>query len=765
MAPPLQQTGSAAQSLSLLRFTPQLPPNLTNDQKRRAHDARVQASRKAAARFVPSGPFDVTFASLRMVIFSIEETSATLVAQVIREELNDTQICKLLERVYNPDPKSEKCVVRSAALYKKIKQARIQLAKNLRDSGSVDVDVIYQCEHYRVEPFKSDKERVSSLGGKVYHMYPIRKDEQEMAFSVVVQPWILELVYPPGHREQYDISFKTNTAPAPPDMPDEAGPLRPNTIFPNDAATEPGMMPMQDVEGVLKSLTLDRRAQEPKHTFQEVTPNAGDSVQKIARKPENSLKKVKATPNKTPTWHPFDSNLRPYQKQPKWLNETAPFNGDPGILGNAQWWMEDYAAREAQISAWDQETRVIKDGRFTRTIALTDADPATAKPGVDFRVVPPLGGTYNAERNFMFHRDSLEGFIRAEDMRAYKIAETAFEDYILKAKVFYTKYTAIQANTQFRAEHPGQWEKKKRAAEVNEQRIKQQVKVHGDYLQEMGQRCGLQLNLSKFAIIGQLEKKLQTAAEEAAKPPPGAFKPRGKGPASLASKTPFAMPPDTPRPAQMALRPRAATRARVGVQLPQTTRHNTGSRAPFAPAPPTTSPPAVSRLPTHEWQASSRSPSASSSPTTIPFPPYNDPTIALAGDVATDFAGDVAGTQQDIHKPAAPLAQKEVRRTNTGRALKDLLAQTGVKSAHEGRVDSARASGEAVGSFQPGMGSFPAGLGRGFRGMIEAGSFECFSAVEWEEEGEWSGSEGTFGGAGDEGEEEEEEDDDEDLYR
>ncbi len=163
MAPPPQQTGGAAQSPSLPRYTPQLPPNITDDQKRLIHDAKVQASHKAAARFVPTGPFDVTYSSLRMVIFSIEETSATLVAQVIREELNDTQICKLLERVYNPDPNSEKRVVRAAALYRKIEQARIQLAKNLRDCGFVDVDVIYQCEYYRVEPFKSDKERVSSL--------------------------------------------------------------------------------------------------------------------------------------------------------------------------------------------------------------------------------------------------------------------------------------------------------------------------------------------------------------------------------------------------------------------------------------------------------------------------------------------------------------------------------------------------------------------------------------------------------------------------
>ncbi|KAK1090252.1 hypothetical protein LTR48_008650, partial [Friedmanniomyces endolithicus] len=154
MAPPPQQTGGAAQSPSLPRYISHLLPNTTSDQKRLAHDAKVQASRKAAARFVPAGPFDVTYTSLRMVIFSIEETSATLVAQVIRQELNDTQICKLLERVYSSDPRSEKRVVRSADLYKKIEQARIQLAKNLRDCGFVDVDVIYQCEYYRVEPFK-----------------------------------------------------------------------------------------------------------------------------------------------------------------------------------------------------------------------------------------------------------------------------------------------------------------------------------------------------------------------------------------------------------------------------------------------------------------------------------------------------------------------------------------------------------------------------------------------------------------------------------
>ncbi|KAK0774669.1 hypothetical protein LTS16_023365, partial [Friedmanniomyces endolithicus] len=749
MAPPPQQTGGAAQSPSLPRYTPQLPPNITDDQKRLIHDAKVQASHKAAARFVPTGPFDVTYSSLRMVIFSIEETSATLVAQVIREELNDTQICKLLERVYNPDPNSEKRVVRAAALYRKIEQARIQLAKNLRDCGFVDVDVIYQCEYYRVEPFKSDKERVSSLGGNVYHMYPIRKDEQEMAFSVVVQPWVLELVYPPQHREQYDISFKTNTAPALPDTPDQSDALRPNTIFPNGAAPKSDLTPMQAVEDVLKSLTLDRCAQEPKHSFKEITLNAGDSAQKVTRDPEDSLKKVKATPNKTPKWHPFDSNLRPYQKQPIFLNATAPFNGDPGVLGNDQWWMEDYARREAQISEWDQATRVIKDGRFTRSIALTNVDPANAKAGIDFRVVPPLGGTYNAERNFLFLRDSLEGFIHGENMRAYKMAETAFEDYILKAKVFYTKYTAVQLDAQFRAADPEAWEQRMAAAHSQEQNIQQEVKARGDYLQEMGERCGMQLNLSKFAIIGQLEKKLQMAVDEAAQPPRGAFQSKRKGRVPpVPSEVSFAMPPDTPRPAQMPLRPRAATRSRVTFQLPQATRH-TSTRAPFAPAPPTPSPPALSRFATHTWQASPSPPSAS--PTTEPFPPYNDPMIALVG--------DMAGTQQDIRRPAGPvLAQADVgKRTNTGRALKDLLAKTGVKSSEE-RVDSTQASGEVPGSFKPGS-------GEGMLGMMGRGSYEYYATFESEgsveEEGEWSGSEGTIGAAGDDGEAES---DDEDLY-
>ncbi|KAK0948317.1 hypothetical protein LTR29_000434 [Friedmanniomyces endolithicus] len=758
MAPPPQQTGGAAQSPSLPRYISHLLPNTTSDQKRLAHDAKVQASRKAAARFVPAGPFDVTYTSLRMVIFSIEETSATLVAQVIRQELNDTQICKLLERVYSSDPRSEKRVVRSADLYKKIEQARIQLAKNLRDCGFVDVDVIYQCEYYRVEPFKSDKERVSSLGGNVYHMYPIRKDEQEMAFSVVVQPWVLELVYPPQHREQYDISFKTNTAPALPDTPDQSDSLRPNTIFPNGAAPKSDLTPMQAVEDVLKSLTLDRCAQEPKHTFKEVTLNAKDSVKEVTRDPEDSLNKVKATPNKTPKWYPFDSKLRPYQKQPIFLNETAPFNGDPGVLGNDQWWMEDYARREAQISEWDQETRVIKDGRFTRSLALTNVDPANAKAGIDFRVVPPLGGTYNAERNFLFLRDSLEGFIHGENMRAYKMAETAFEDYILKAKVFYTKYTAVQLDAQFRAADPEAWEQRLRAAQSQEQNIRQEVKARGDYLQEMGERCGMQLNLSKFAIIGQLEKKLQVAVDEAAQPPRGAFQSKRKGRVPpVPSGVSFAMPPDTPRPAQMPLLPRAATRSRLTFQLPQTTRHNTGIPAPFAPAPPTPSPPAISRFATHTWQASPSPPSAS--PTTEPFPPYNDPMIALAGNMPGHFAGDLAGTQQDIRRPAgALLAQADVgKRTNTGRALKDLLAKTGVRSSEE-RVDSTQTSGEVPGSFKP-------GLGAGMLGMMGRGSYEYYSTFESEgsveEDGEWSGSEGTIGGA----EEGEEEDDDEELYR
>ncbi|TKA70032.1 hypothetical protein B0A55_09079 [Friedmanniomyces simplex] len=676
MAPPPQQTNNTAPSALLPRDTPPHGPDLTPDQQRQAqaHDAKRKALSSSAAHFVPMGPFDVTLSSLRMVIFQIDETSATLVAQVIREELNDTQICNLLQGIYISPPDADKRVVRAAALCKKMYQARIQLAKNLRDCGFVDVDVIYQCEDYRVEPFKNDKDKVSGLGGKVYHMYPFRKVEKEMAFSVVVQPWVLEQVYPPQHREEYSISFKTNTAPAPPDVPDPSQASRPNTIFPFQGPSSGALTAMGQVDKIVGIFKTRENTKNPKE----------------------SLPKVKVTPKRGFAWHLFNSASRADQPQPAWTAETAPFLGVPGVEGNNQWWLDDLAARKPVIDEWEQRTRVpLEHGGFYRSLAVTDAGPETAKAGVDYHVVPPLSGTYTADRNMQWHRDNVEKVMRAEQLREFKDADAAYDAYMLKVQAFYNRYTAVQLNTQYRDAKPQAWQADMEAAQRTERHIQREVQVRGDLVQQMAKVCELRLSLGKFEILGKLEGKMRVAvmtAEpardvldleedeevEEEEEEGGVAGPAPRAPSAAAM-------PDTPIPTtRMLLRQRTATRGNADLAPTRNINTTAANPLPTDPAPSPRPAIIISRTPTPEHQTLP----ALEPQTTIPFPAYKDPMIA-----AHQAQEDLAATQQDIRKPSAGLPA----RTNTAKALTGILVKSGVRwgkqreqEEQEGRVDSAR---------------------------------------------------------------------------
>ncbi|TKA70026.1 hypothetical protein B0A55_09080 [Friedmanniomyces simplex] len=545
-------------------------------------------------------------------------------------------------------------------------QARIQLAKNLRDCGFVDVDVIYQCEDYRVEPFKNDKDKVSGLGGKVYYMYPFRKVEKEMAFSVVVQPWVLEQVYPPQHREEYSISFKTNTAPAPPDVPDPSQASRPNTIFPFQGPSSGALTAMGQVDKIVG-------------TFK---------TQENTKKPKESLPKVKVTPKPGFAWHLFNSASRADQPQPAWTAETAPFLGVPGVEGNDQWWLDDLAARKPVIDEWEQRTRVpLEHGGFYRSLAVTDAGPETAKAGVDYHVVPPLSGTYTADRNMQWHRDNVEKVMRAEQLREFKDADAAYDAYMLKVEAFYNRYTAVQLNTQYRDAKPQAWQADMEAARRTERHIQREVQVRGDLVQQMAKVCELRLSLGKFEILGKLEGKMRLAVMTA-EPARDVLdlEEEEEGVAGPAQRAPSAVAmPDTPLPTtRMPLRLRAATRGNA--DLAPTRNINTAAANPLptlrAPSPRLAI--ITSRSPTPEHQTLP----ALEPQTTIPFPAYKDPMTAVHPQQE-----DLAATQQDIRKPAAGLPA----RMNTAKALTGILVKSGLRRGKQrdqeeqgGRVDSAR---------------------------------------------------------------------------
>ncbi|KAK3071723.1 hypothetical protein LTR53_008118 [Teratosphaeriaceae sp. CCFEE 6253] len=592
----------------------------------------------SAARFVPTGPYDVTLASLRMVVFQVDHTSATPIAQVIREERNDIQICDLIAqcRISPPTKVADgnapngigerRVVLDAGPLGKVMKEARIKHAENLRDTGFVDVDIVYKCDGYRVEPYKSDKDLLAALGGKAYHMHPYRKVQQEMAYSVIVQPWALDKVYTPDHREYYEITIKTNTAVAPDTWPGAAPEMtRPNTMFPYEPALSQHISGDEKCEKFVKTLR-----------------GRSDSTQKVIDSPKKG----------STTWHTYSSGIRAGKPPP-----DAPFSGDPGILGNDQWWMDDLAKRTELIVAWHLATwkPVGTVGNYGRV--ATEADPRTAVAGLDYLVVPAMCNTYTDNRNYQWYTDNVVRADEAQLIADLKQAQEAYDECVGKADNFYCIFTNLQLSDLALLE-PERWHEQMQGARRFEIYMRREAKSQGEWLQKVADKCAVDLDPTIFEQVDRFREKARRTVREvqqqqqqqqqqvvSSEPLPA--------PAFTTEVAPTVKLPDTPIPRHM---PEVAQIGRGRDLIGRV-----GATMKAAHLPPITA-----------TTTAFRTEVAATDSDTIPFPAYEDPMVA-------DME-DVVGTQQDT--------LGRVKRSQGSGKTSEAL--TCVRDDQQPRVDSAQ---------------------------------------------------------------------------
>jgi len=171
-----QHSDSAKRLGQLAKACPQLESDLQQHQRRQIYGRPLKQLSSAASHYTSYRVYDVVFTSLRMIVFQIDPTSATPIAHIIRDELNDAQVFDLIENISEPTThwklgrkyvKSFATVhpdraARYDALRRKMAEARIKHAEFLREEGLRDVDIIYKCSKYEVEPFKTDKEKIKA---------------------------------------------------------------------------------------------------------------------------------------------------------------------------------------------------------------------------------------------------------------------------------------------------------------------------------------------------------------------------------------------------------------------------------------------------------------------------------------------------------------------------------------------------------------------------------------------------------------------------
>lgn len=181
--------GGAANELGLeLLSRSRLESDVRQHQRRHIYGRPLQKLSSTASHHVSFRPYDVVFTSLRLVIFQLDPKSATPIAHIIRDELDDGDVFELIKGLdlhmqraspltSAPLPASyprnqSPCI---ALLRSKIDAARVKHAEFLRDNGMIDVDIIYKCSKYEVEPLKSDKEIMEAQVG-VHSVTSVRYD-------------------------------------------------------------------------------------------------------------------------------------------------------------------------------------------------------------------------------------------------------------------------------------------------------------------------------------------------------------------------------------------------------------------------------------------------------------------------------------------------------------------------------------------------------------------------------------------------------------
>ena len=158
----------------LARPQPQLESDLKQYQRSHAYGRPNQDTTSAASQITPPRiAYDVVFTTLRLVVARVNPISTTPIAYILRGRLSDAEICELVRDLCGDggsklpsrphttaqprlDPRKGK------ALRTMIDEARVAHAMKLAMEQLVDVDIIYKCSQYQVEPFRSDKDLLAA---------------------------------------------------------------------------------------------------------------------------------------------------------------------------------------------------------------------------------------------------------------------------------------------------------------------------------------------------------------------------------------------------------------------------------------------------------------------------------------------------------------------------------------------------------------------------------------------------------------------------
>ena len=151
----------------LAQSRPQLESDLKQYQRCQVYGRPIPNPSSAASHIIPTRIYDGAFLTLRVGVARVDPASATPITHILRRELNDSEISELVQDLCgngsSKKPKEAHTAARprldpsrGKALRLKIDQARALHATHLREENMVDVDIIYECSHYQVEPFRSD---------------------------------------------------------------------------------------------------------------------------------------------------------------------------------------------------------------------------------------------------------------------------------------------------------------------------------------------------------------------------------------------------------------------------------------------------------------------------------------------------------------------------------------------------------------------------------------------------------------------------------
>ena len=401
--------------------------------------AYQQAHHRDSPWFEQIGPHDVMFQALRLVIFRIDERSATPIAHLLREELNDAEVFQLIDdyhssamekapklpnkiklatsvSIYKQDEIVKAKSVSFAKLRAKMEYGRKKHATNLRNGDFVDVDIMYHGDEAKLHIFINDKMRIAaSRQAKIFHLWPYNTFEigpKRVGMGVIVKRVVLESIYPPERLAEGNIKISVNTKPAPRDL--APPPLQKEPL---PSYSEPLFSYSQPPQSCTKG---HNPMSVPSVKLQDLIREASNESSSSSSHVRNaSVEAVMSAEKKS--WNHYGSGLRIESPQPQWSWDEQPFTRESGPDNNA-WWKSDFVSRRAQIDEWDKKTWRPSGDKIRENERRLSEQPAQRSVlGVDFEVLSGLSNTHVPDRNYQWHRDNIEA-AEAREMQEARLA-------------------------------------------------------------------------------------------------------------------------------------------------------------------------------------------------------------------------------------------------------------------------------------------------------------------------------------------------------